>query len=89
MRPEIRTAIKDIRGDRESSARLLALSALQALKSVSAECTGEELRETCRHLALARPMNAAIENAVAAAWARYLKTGDCPGAVDDTIELIE
>ena len=89
MRPEIRTAIKDIRADRDSSARLLALSALNALKSVSAECAGEELRDTCRQLALARPMNAAIENAIAAAWTRYLDTGDCPTAVDETIELIE
>jgi translation initiation factor eIF-2B subunit delta len=89
MRAEIRTAIKDIRADGHNSARLLALQALNALKTVAAECEGEELRDTCRHLALARPMNATIENAVAWAWSRFLDTNDCVRAVDETIEAIE
>jgi translation initiation factor eIF-2B subunit delta len=33
-------------------------------------------------------MMAAIENAVATAYSRYLETGDAPGAVSDTIEAI-
>jgi translation initiation factor eIF-2B subunit delta len=91
LRPEIRAAIKDIQANRESGARELALSALSALRSVGAdgECSGEELRATCRQLALARPMNAAIENAVASAWSRFLDSNDCLRAVDETIEEIE
>ena len=91
MRPEIRAAIKDIQANRESGARELALAALLALRSVGAhgECSGEELRATCRQLALARPMNAAIENAVASAWSRFLDSNDCLRAVDETIEEIE
>ena len=89
MRPEIRAAIKDIQANRNSGARQLALSALKALRVFETDCSGEELRATCRQLALARPMNAAIENAVAAAWSRYLETNDCLRAVDETIETIE
>ncbi len=89
MRPEIRTAVKDIRADREKGARQLALVALEAQRSIAADCTGEEFRECARALALARPMMAAIENALAAAWCRYLETGDAVGAVTETIELIE
>ena len=89
MRPEIRTAIKEIQADHESGSRGLALAALRALGSVAGDCAGEELRETCRALALARPMNAPVENAVAAAWSRYLETGDCLRAVEETVETIE
>jgi translation initiation factor 2B subunit (eIF-2B alpha/beta/delta family) len=89
MRPEIRTAIKDIQANRDSGARQLALAALKALRVFETNCNGEELRATCRQLALARPMNAAIENAVAAAWSRYLETNDCLRSVDETIEMIE
>jgi len=89
MRPEIRTAIKDIQANRNSGARQLALAALRALRVFEADCNGEELRATCRQLALARPMNAAIENAVAKAWSRYLETNDCLRAVEETIEAIE
>ncbi|MEO8456865.1 MAG: hypothetical protein ABI559_03530 [Chloroflexota bacterium] len=89
MRPEIRTAIKDIQANRDSGARQLALSALNALRTFENNCNGEELRAACRVLAMARPMNAAIENAVAAAWSRYLETNDCLRAVDETVEAIE
>ena len=91
MRPEIRAAIKDIQANHESGARQLALTALHALRSVyaSGECDGEELRAICRQLALARPMNAAIQNAVASAWGRFLETNDCLRAVDETVEEIE
>lgn len=89
MRPEIRTAVKDIRADREKGARQLALVALEAQRSIAGDCTGEEFRECARALALARPMMAAIENALAAAWCRYLETGDAAAAVTETIELIE
>ena len=34
-------------------------------------------------------MNAAIENAVASAWSRFLETNDCLRAVDETVEEIE
>jgi translation initiation factor eIF-2B subunit delta len=91
LRPEIRAAIKDIQANRESGARELALAALRALRSAGedGECSGEELRATCRQLALARPMNAAIENAVASAWSRFLDSNDCLRAVNETIEEIE
>jgi translation initiation factor 2B subunit (eIF-2B alpha/beta/delta family) len=89
MRSEVRTAIKEIQADHESGSRQLALAALRALRSTCDDCAGEELRETCRALALARPMNAAVENAVAAAWSRYLETGDCARSTEETIEAIE
>lgn len=89
MRPEIRAAIKDIQANRDAGSRQLAMTALEALRSIGPNCAGEELRETCRALALARPMNAAVENAVAAAWSRYLETNDCQRAVSETIEEIE
>jgi hypothetical protein len=84
MRPEVRGAIKDIQANRDIGSRQLAMAALQTLRTVGPECAGEELRETCRALALARPMNAAVENAVALAWSRYLETNDCVrGGRDD------
>ncbi|MDO8616403.1 MAG: hypothetical protein Q7T33_11825 [Dehalococcoidia bacterium] len=89
MRPDIRTAVKEILADRERGARQLALAALEALRPVAGACTGEEFRECARALALARPMMATVENAIAAAWGRYLETGDAAGAVAETIELIE
>jgi ribose 1,5-bisphosphate isomerase len=89
MRPEIRSAVKEIRADRDRGARQLALTALRALASVAQECTGEELRDSCRALAMARPMMAALENAMAWAWSRYLDTADPAGAVQDAIEAIE
>jgi translation initiation factor eIF-2B subunit delta len=88
MKAEIKSAISEIRSDRDRGARQLALAALEALGGVAKGMPGEELRDTCRTLALARPMMAAIENAVAAAWSRYLETGDAPQAVADTIEAI-
>jgi hypothetical protein len=53
---------------------------------VAPECSGEEFRECARELALARPMMAATQNAVASAWSRYLDTGNAADAVDDVIE---
>jgi translation initiation factor eIF-2B subunit delta len=89
MRPEIRTAVGEIRNDRDKGARQLALTALEALRDVAPGMPGEEFREASRTLALARPMMAAIENAVAAAYSRYLETGDTAGSVAETIEAIE
>lgn len=89
MKPEIRAAVREIRSDRERGARQLALATLEALRSVAPECTGEEFRECARALALARPMMATTQNAVAWAWSRYLDTGDAAGAVDDVIEAIQ
>ena len=70
MRAEIKAAVAEIRADRDKGARQLALTALEALRGVANDMPGEELRDSCRTLALARPMMAAIENAVAAAWSR-------------------
>ncbi len=88
MKAEIKAAVAEIRADRDKGARQLSLTALEALRDVAADMPGEEFRDACRTLALARPMMAAIENAVAAAWSRYLETGDGPAAVSDTIEAI-
>ena len=88
MRSEIKAAVAEIRADREKGARQLALTALEALRGVADGMPGEEFRDSCRTLALARPMMAAIENAVAAAWSRYLETGDGPASAADTIEAI-
>lgn len=89
MKPEIRAAVREIRSDRERGARQLALATLEALRSVAPECGGEEFRECARELALARPMMATTQNAVAWAWSRYLDTGDASKAVDDVIEAIQ
>src|SRR3990170_2002836 len=89
MKPEIRAAVMEIRSDRERGARQLALATLEALRSVAPECSGEEFRECARELALARPMMAATQNAVASAWSRYLDTGNAADAVDDVIETIQ
>ena len=88
MKPEIRAAVKELRADNERGARQLALAALGALGSVAPECSGEELRECARALALARPMMAAVQNAVALAWGRYLDTGDALACVEDAKEVI-
>ncbi|HET9477573.1 MAG TPA: translation initiation factor eIF-2B [Dehalococcoidia bacterium] len=89
MKPEIRAAVREIRSDRERGARQLALATLEALRSVAPECDGEEFRECARELALARPMMATIQNAVAWAWSRYLDTGNAAESVDDIIEAIQ
>jgi translation initiation factor 2B subunit (eIF-2B alpha/beta/delta family) len=89
MRPEVRTAIKEIQANRDHGARQLALAALNSLRAFENNCDGEELRANCRQLALSRPGNAAIENAVAGVWSRYLETGDCRRSVEETIEVIE
>jgi translation initiation factor 2B subunit (eIF-2B alpha/beta/delta family) len=89
MRPEVRAAIKDIQANRDIGSRQLAVAALHALQSVCSDVAGEDLRATCRALALARPMSAAVENAIASAWSRYLETGDCARAAEDVLEGIE
>jgi translation initiation factor 2B subunit (eIF-2B alpha/beta/delta family) len=82
MKPEIRAAVREIRSDRERGARQLALATLEALRSVAPECDGEEFRECARELALARPMMATTQNAVAWAWSRYLDTGNAAESVE-------
>lgn len=89
MKPEIRAAVKELRSDNEKGARQLAIAALDALGAVAPDCTGEELRECARALALARPMMAAVQNAVTLAWSRYLDTGDGVASVDDAREFIQ
>ena len=88
MKPQIRTAIKEIRSDRERGARQLALAALEALASVTDGDAGE-FKQSARELALARPMMAAIQNAVALAW-HHCANGSSPAvAVQDAIDSIE
>jgi len=89
VRQEIISAVKSIREDREHGARQLALEALRALAEVAPGASGEELRECARALVLARPMMAAIENAMALAWERYQAAGDAGQAVADAIERLE
>jgi translation initiation factor 2B subunit (eIF-2B alpha/beta/delta family) len=89
MRQEITAAVKRIREDRERGARQLALEALRALEAVAPEVDGEELRECARALVLARPMMAAIENAMALAWQRCRAAGNAAAGVAEAIEVIE
>lgn len=89
VRQEIISAVKRIREDRDHGARQLALEALRALAEVAPGASGEELRECARALVLARPMMAAIENAMALAWERYEAAGDADQAVADAIERLE
>jgi translation initiation factor 2B subunit (eIF-2B alpha/beta/delta family) len=89
VRQEIISAVKRIREDRDHGARQLALEALRALAEVAPGASGEELRECARALVLARPMMAAIENAMALAWERYEAAGDAGQAVADAIERLE
>lgn len=89
MRPEIAAAVKHIREDREHGARQLALLALRALAEVAPATSAEEFRACAHALVLARPMMAAIENAVALAWERGEATGDASRGVAEAIERIE
>jgi translation initiation factor eIF-2B subunit delta len=89
MRQEIAAAVKRIREDREHGARQLALEALQSLAEVAAGAEDSELREWARALVLARPMMAAIENAMALAWERCQATGDPAQGVAEAIERLE
>jgi translation initiation factor 2B subunit (eIF-2B alpha/beta/delta family) len=89
VRQEIITAVKRIREDREHGARQLALQALQALAQVAPGAGDDELRECSHALVLARPMMAAIENAMALAWERYRASGDPAQGVAEAIERLE
>ena len=89
MKASIRTAVKEIRADRDRGARELALAALRALLDVAPDSAEKEFKESARALALARPMMAAIQNALALAWSHYLAGADPKTAVDQAIETIE
>jgi translation initiation factor eIF-2B subunit delta len=89
MRPDIKAAVKEIRSDRERGARQLALAAVEALKRAAPDCDGEEFRECARALALSRPMMAAVQNAVAWVWSRYLEAGGAEEAAGEVMEAIE
>jgi len=89
MRQEITAAVKRIREDRESGARQLALEALRALAEVAPDGDAADLREAARALVLARPMMAAIENAMALAWGRCQATGEPSLGVQEAIERLE
>lgn len=89
VQAQIQAAVKEIREDRERGARQLALAALRAMRAAAPSCRGSDLRDCARQLALARPMMAAIHNAIALAWSRYEDSGDAERAVDEAIELIE
>ncbi len=89
VRQEIISAVKRIREDREHGARQLALEALRALGEVAPGASGEVMRECAHALVLARPMMAAIENAMALAWERYEASGDSAQGVAEAIERLE
>ena len=89
MRGEITAAVKRIREDRERGARQLALEALRALEAVAPEVDEGELQECARALVLARPMMAAIENAMALAWERCRAAGDPVAGVAEAIEILD
>ena len=89
MRQEIAAAVKRIREDRDHGARQLALEALQALAKLAPDADNRELREWARALVLARPMMAAIENAMALAWERCQAAGDPVNGVAEAIEWLE
>jgi translation initiation factor eIF-2B subunit delta len=89
MRQEITAAVKRIREDRESGARQLALEALRALAVAAPEGGAADLREAALALVMARPMMAAIENAMALAWERSETTGDPALGVQEAIERLE
>ena len=89
MRQEIAATVKRIREDREHGARQLALEALRALAEVAPDADSGELRDCARALVLARPMMAAIENAMALAWERCQATGDPVKGTAEAIERLE
>ena len=90
MSEEIVEAVERIRQDREHGARELALEALRALRARAAAATPpQELRQAARALALARPMMAAIANALAAAWTAIADRGDSLGPLDELIQRLE
>jgi translation initiation factor eIF-2B subunit delta len=89
MRQEIAAAVKRIREDREHGARQLALEALRALAPVVRDSDEAELRDCARALVLARPMMAAIENAMALAWERCKAAGSPASGVAEAIERLE
>lgn len=88
MRTLIRSAVRELQSDKERGARQLALAALEALASV-ADDGPAEFRESARALALARPMMAAIQNAVALAWSNCEAGAEPAVAVQDAIDAIE
>ncbi len=89
MRQEIAAAVKRIREDREHGARQLTLEALRALAEVAPGADEGEFREWARALVLARPMMAAIENAMGLAWERFQAAGDPAKGVAEAIERLE
>lgn len=89
MRQEISTAVKRIREDREHGARQLALEALRTLEKIAPGASMEEMRDCARALVLARPMMAAIENAMGLAWERCQAAGDPVKGVAEAIERLE
>ena len=89
MRAEIAEAVERIRGDLEHGARELALEAVRALRTIADGCQGEALRQAARELALARPMMAAVTNALAAAWAAVVEAGGSLQPLDEIIQRLE
>lgn len=89
MKASIRTAVKEIRADRDHGARELALVALRSLLAVAPNSAEKEFKESAKALAVARPMMAAIQNALALAWSHYLTGANPETAVQHAIETIE
>jgi ribose 1,5-bisphosphate isomerase len=88
VKAQIRSAVKELRADKERGARQLALAALEALASVAGDGR-DEFRESARALALAKPMMAAIQNAVALSWSNCEAGAKPADAVNDAIDAIE
>jgi len=86
--PEIAKAVAAIQQDREHGARELALEALRALGSATS-ASPQELRQAARSLALARPMMAAVANAVAAAWVAIREKGNSLEPLAELIRRLE
>jgi translation initiation factor eIF-2B subunit delta len=87
--PEIAKAVEAIRQDRVYGARELALTALRALWATAPSASPQELRQAAQALALARPMMAAVANALAAAWAAIAERGHSPAPLQELMQRLE
>ena len=67
----------------------MALEALCALHSIAGKADSQEMAAAARDLALARPMMAAIGNALAAAWVATIEAKGSPALVEEIIQRLE
>ena len=87
--PQITKAVESIRQDREHGARELALEALKTLRASASSTPPLELRRAAQALALARPMMAAIANAMATAWVALSERVNSLEPLDEIIQRLE